>query len=210
MWKLYVDGSSNQKGCSAGVVLESPSGVRLKQSLRFAIKASNNQAEYKALIAGLLLAMDIGVKHLIFLSDSQLTVRQVNDNFQVNDSLLTTYYQKVLTILAHFKTVKLEHILRSSNSRADTLSKLALGKGRGHYDSVILLTVSQPSISVTESVTNEPKKLDGHLEVKTVDEMTVMAEEDDWRQPIREVIKRITDEDYVQDKSLAKKVARYG
>jgi len=69
-----MDDSSNQKGCGAGIVLESPSGVRLEQSLRFTFKAFNNQAEYEALIAGLSLAMDMGVKHLVCLSDSQLTV----------------------------------------------------------------------------------------------------------------------------------------
>lgn len=72
--------------------------------------------------------MDMPVKHLTCLSDSQLTVRQVNDSFQVKDPSLTAYYQKVLTMLARFKTVKLEHILRSSNSRVDALSKLALAK----------------------------------------------------------------------------------
>ena len=76
-----MDSSSNQKGCGAGVVLESPTGVRLEQSLRFTFKASNNQAEYEALIAGLLLAIDMGVEHLVCLSDSQLTVGQVNDKY---------------------------------------------------------------------------------------------------------------------------------
>jgi len=69
-----VDGSSNKKGCGARVVLENPKAVRLEQSLRFAFRASNNQAEYEALIAGLALAEDMGAEHLIFLSDSQLTV----------------------------------------------------------------------------------------------------------------------------------------
>jgi len=96
-------------GCGAGIVLESPSGVRLEQLLQFAFKASNNQAEYEALIAGLSLAEDTNAKHFVCLSDSQLTVRQVNDSFQVKDPLLTAYYQRILTILAHFKTVNIEH-----------------------------------------------------------------------------------------------------
>jgi len=71
VWRLYADGSSNRKGCGAGIVLESPRGVRLEQSLRFAFKDSNNQADYEALITGLSLAENMGVKHLICLSDSQ-------------------------------------------------------------------------------------------------------------------------------------------
>jgi len=68
--------------------MENPNGVRLEQSLHFAFKASNNQAKYEALIAGLPLVDDIGMKHLICLSDSQLTVSQVNGSFQVKDPLL--------------------------------------------------------------------------------------------------------------------------
>ena len=51
-WSLSVDGSSNQQGSGAGIVLEGPDGVLIEQALRFAFKASNNQAEYEALIAG--------------------------------------------------------------------------------------------------------------------------------------------------------------
>ncbi|MCI78084.1 gag-pol polyprotein, partial [Trifolium medium] len=48
-----VDGSSNLRGSGAGVVLEGPDGVLIEQTLRFDFKASNNQAEYEALIAGM-------------------------------------------------------------------------------------------------------------------------------------------------------------
>jgi len=64
LWTLYVDGSSNNKQCGAGVVLENPNRIKVEQSLRFNFKASNNQAEYEALIAGLNLAEDMGVKQL--------------------------------------------------------------------------------------------------------------------------------------------------
>ena len=69
-WVLSVDGSSNQQGSGAGVILEGPNGVLIDQSLRFAFKASNNQAEYEALIAGILLAKEMGAKVLVAKSDS--------------------------------------------------------------------------------------------------------------------------------------------
>nr|KYP72349.1 Retrovirus-related Pol polyprotein from transposon 17.6 [Cajanus cajan] len=59
-WTLHVDGSSNSQGSGAGVILEGPRGITLEQSLRFRFKASNNQAEYKALLAGLRLVEDMG------------------------------------------------------------------------------------------------------------------------------------------------------
>ena len=68
-WVLSVDGSSNQQGSGAGVILEGPNGVLIEQSLRFAFKASNNQAEYEALIAGILLAKEMGARVLMAKSD---------------------------------------------------------------------------------------------------------------------------------------------
>ncbi|XP_052114155.1 uncharacterized protein LOC127745461 [Arachis duranensis] len=52
-WNLFVDGASNPQGSGAGILLEGPEGINLEHSLRFSFKASNNQAEYEALIAGL-------------------------------------------------------------------------------------------------------------------------------------------------------------
>jgi len=61
-WTLYVDGSSNPKGAGTGIVLEGPSNILIENSLNFAFKTSNNQAKYKATIASLSLAREVGVK----------------------------------------------------------------------------------------------------------------------------------------------------
>ncbi|GAU47711.1 hypothetical protein TSUD_177160 [Trifolium subterraneum] len=63
-WILSVDGSSNLKGSGAGVTLEGPYGVLVEQSFRFEFKVSNNQTEYEALVAGMHLAVEVGVKEL--------------------------------------------------------------------------------------------------------------------------------------------------
>ncbi|GAU30655.1 hypothetical protein TSUD_31270 [Trifolium subterraneum] len=63
-WTLSVDESSNLRGSGAGIVLEGPDGVPIEQSLRFAFKASNNHAEYEALIAGMKLAKEMEVQEL--------------------------------------------------------------------------------------------------------------------------------------------------
>ena len=61
-WTLHVDGSSNLRGVGAGIVLEGPNDILIEKSLHFAFKTSNNQAEYEAIIAGLSLAREVGVK----------------------------------------------------------------------------------------------------------------------------------------------------
>ena len=73
-WKVYVDSVSNARGSRIGVVLVSPEGVRLEKSLKLGFTASNNEAEYEALIAGLRAAQKLGVEELDVLSDSRLVV----------------------------------------------------------------------------------------------------------------------------------------
>ena len=65
VWTLHIDGSLNKKGSGAGIVLEGPENFQIEMSLRLEFKTSNNQAKYKALIAGLLLARDMGVDNVI-------------------------------------------------------------------------------------------------------------------------------------------------
>jgi len=72
LWVLSVDKSSNQQGSGAGVILEGPNGLPIEQALRFSFKASNNQAEYEALVAGMLLAKEMGARSLLVKSDSLL------------------------------------------------------------------------------------------------------------------------------------------
>ena len=65
--------------------MEGPNGVLIEQALRFAFKVSNNQAEYEALIAGMLLAKEMGAQSLLVRSDSQLVTRQVTGEYQEKD-----------------------------------------------------------------------------------------------------------------------------
>lgn len=62
-WTLYVDGASNSEGAGAGIVLISPEGHHLRSAIHFAFHATNNDAEYEALISGLKLALDEGGKY---------------------------------------------------------------------------------------------------------------------------------------------------
>ena len=95
-WTLYVDGSSNPKGAGAGIVLEGPSDILIEKSLNFAFKTSNNQAKYEAILAGLSLDREVGVKSL---TDSELTIGHLNDEFQIKDPILLQYYHLVWKVV---------------------------------------------------------------------------------------------------------------
>ncbi|RDX75708.1 Retrovirus-related Pol polyprotein from transposon 17.6, partial [Mucuna pruriens] len=90
-WYLSVDGSSNQTGSGAKVILKGPNGILIEQSLHFDFKASNNQAEYEALLAGMKLALEIKAKKLTVKSDSKLVTGQVNGEYQAKDPKLAKY-----------------------------------------------------------------------------------------------------------------------
>ncbi|XP_068486807.1 uncharacterized protein [Phaseolus vulgaris] len=143
-WLLSVDGSSNQQGSGAGIVLEGPNGVLIEQALRFAFKASNNQAEYEALIAGMLLAKEMGAQNLLVKSASQFITGQVSGEFQAKDSQMAAYLRYVQLLKGAFSALELIHVPREQKARADLLAKLATSGKGGRQRTVIQETLKAP------------------------------------------------------------------
>ena len=125
IWKLSVDGAANSQGSRAGLILTSPKGIDIEYALRFGFQASNNEAEYEAVIAGLNLAHSMEVDQLEVCSDSQLVVNQIEDTYEANGEKMILYLKKVRDLLKMFVLVQVRHIPRVENSRAYTLAKLA-------------------------------------------------------------------------------------
>jgi len=157
-WTLHVDGSSNPKAVGAGIVLEGPNDILIEKSLHFAFKTSNNQAEYEAILVGLSLAREVGVKMLTCKTDSKLTIGHLNDEFQIKDPILLQYYHLVrIVIQSAFERFRIEHIPRTDNIRADILSKLASTKSKSRHRSLLQQTLSTLSITHTcQNLTHPP------------------------------------------------------
>ncbi|XP_020203737.1 uncharacterized protein LOC109789239 [Cajanus cajan] len=119
------------RGSGAGVILEGPKGITLEQSLRFRFKASNNQAEYEALLAGLRLAEDMGASRIKCLTDSKIVAEQVGGNFHVKDHNMMKYYHAYQKLKPNFQEMLVEHIPREDNTRDDQLARLAATKKPG-------------------------------------------------------------------------------
>jgi ribonuclease HI len=79
--ELFVDGASNYKGSGAGIVPISHEGLVLEQAVRLGFPASNNEAEYEALIVGLRRARQLDAEHLQVFCDSQLVTNQVSGEY---------------------------------------------------------------------------------------------------------------------------------
>ncbi|KAI5342892.1 hypothetical protein L3X38_010768 [Prunus dulcis] len=131
LWTLFVDGSSNAQGCGAGLVLVSPDKVALEYALRFNFQASNNEAEYEALLAGLRLAKEMDARQIQIFSNSQLVVHQVNQDFTAKDASMTAYLQHARHLLATFHAHSIRQVPRSEDSHADALARLASALEQG-------------------------------------------------------------------------------
>ena len=84
-WEVYVDGASNQKGSGIGLVLMSPEKVVIEKFLRLNFSATNNEAEYEALLVGMAMVQKMGGKSIKLFSDSRLVVGQVRGEFEAKD-----------------------------------------------------------------------------------------------------------------------------
>jgi len=150
VWLLSVDGSSNLKGSGADIVLEGPNDFLIEQSLRFEFNASNNQAEYEAVIAGMTLAKEMGPKNLRAKSDSQLVTSQITGEYQTKDTQLIKYLAKVQSLAKGFHFFEAIYVSQEQNSRADLLAKLASTKRPGNNRTVIQEVISSPSTKTEE------------------------------------------------------------
>ncbi|RVW81428.1 Pol polyprotein [Vitis vinifera] len=93
-WTLRVDGASRSSGSGVGLVLQSPTGEHLEQAIRMGFSASNNEAEYEAILSGLDLALALSVSKLRIYSDSQLVVRHIQKEYEAKDSRMARYLAK--------------------------------------------------------------------------------------------------------------------
>ncbi|XP_050207702.1 uncharacterized protein LOC126657113 [Mercurialis annua] len=128
-WVLEVDGASNQEGSGAGVVLKGPHGVTLRSSVKFDFPASNNAAEYEALLIGLRMVNVVKAEHVTIRSDSQLVVCQILGTFEAQDSEMRRYVDRVKFFLNKIQELGakwvIEQVPRLENQEADVLAKAA-------------------------------------------------------------------------------------
>ena len=113
IWKLSVDGATNAQGSGAGLIPTSPEGIDIEYELKFGFQASNDEAEYEAIIAGLNLAHSLEIDQLEVYSDSQLVVRQIEDTYETKSGRMILYFKKVWDLLKKFALVQVRHIPRA-------------------------------------------------------------------------------------------------
>ena len=124
-WEVYIDETSNQKGSGVGLVLISPEKVIVEKSLRLDFLATNNEAEYEALLMGIAMVQKMGGKSVKVFSESRLVVGQVKGEFKAKDERMQGYLSQVKCLQSGFDSFDLLHISRNGNAHANSLAMLA-------------------------------------------------------------------------------------
>ncbi|GJZ00030.1 reverse transcriptase domain-containing protein [Tanacetum coccineum] len=116
-WTLFTDGSSCVDGSGAGLILTDPGVAEFTYALRFKFDATNNDAKYEALLAGLRIAEQMGVKNLQASVDSHLVANQVNESYIAKEPVIILYLEKVKTLSDSFKIFSIKQHARRNKIR---------------------------------------------------------------------------------------------
>ena len=125
---IFTDGAAapNPGPAAIGATIKDERG-RLITSISQPIgRATNNQAEYRAIIAALENAIRLGASQIDICSDSELVVKQINGQYRVKNTALKPLYQKVKQQQGSLKGFTITHIPRQQNQEADNLATKAL------------------------------------------------------------------------------------
>ncbi|XP_013594570.1 PREDICTED: uncharacterized protein LOC106302652 [Brassica oleracea var. oleracea] len=145
-WILHVDGSSSKQGSGIGIRLTSPTGEGLEQSFRLEFHASNNKAEYEALLVGLRLAHGLKIRNIHAYCDSQLVANQYSGEYEARDERMDAYLKLIQDLSRDFNHFALTRIPCSENTQADALAALASSSDSGLRRIIPVEFIEHPSI----------------------------------------------------------------
>ncbi|KAK9932282.1 hypothetical protein M0R45_019525 [Rubus argutus] len=140
-WTLFFDGSATSNGGGAGVVLTDPTGNTKAISFKLRFPCTNNIAEYEAFVIGMSTAIEMGVKRINVIGDSNLVISQMKGDFAVKEATLAPYRTMAEKLVGMFDQAILEHIPGATNRYADALATLG---------SKLSFTNEQPNVVVVQ------------------------------------------------------------
>jgi ribonuclease HI len=211
LWTMYFDGSLMKIGAGAGLLFISPLGKHVRYVLRLHFPASNNVAEYEALVNGLRISVELGVRCLDARGDSQLVIGQVMKNSHYRDSKMEAYCDEVRRMEDKFYGLELNHIARRYNETADEQAKIASGRTTVPPD-VFSRDTHQPSVKIDD--TPEPDETSAQPEVPSATEGEALRIEGErngvapnrnWQTPYLQYLHR---GELPLDKAEARRLAR--
>jgi ribonuclease HI len=147
---MYFDRSLMKTRAGTVLLFILPLGVHLRYVVWLHFIASNNVAEYEALVNGLCIAIELGVRRLDVRGDSQLVIDQVMKNLSCHDARMEAYYEEVWRLEDKFYGLELNHVTRRDNEVADKLAKISSGRTMVPLN-VFARDIYNPSVMPRES-----------------------------------------------------------
>ncbi|KAF8095030.1 hypothetical protein N665_0345s0010 [Sinapis alba] len=183
-WILHVERASFNKGSGIGVHLQLPTGELIEQSFRLGFAASNNEAEYEALIAGLRLAKVVRAKRLQAFYDFQLVASQYSGDYEAKNERMDAYIGLTKSLSAEFDHFKLTKVPQEENCFADALAALGSSQRNQIRRKIPIHTVERPSITLPSG--------DNILAISSNTAEIISQEQagDDWRTPFLDYLDR--------------------
>ncbi len=129
---IYTDGGArgNPGPAGIGAVLYDEQKNRVAEVSKYIGETTNNQAEYKAVIAGMEKAKQLGAEEVEMYLDSELVVKQLNQRYKVKNKGLAPLFVKIWNLSIGFKKVSYQHIRREMNKEADRLANIAMDQNK--------------------------------------------------------------------------------
>lgn len=127
---VHSDGASrgNPGPAAIGAVVRDETGQEVHTVSRRIGRATNNEAEYQAAIAGLEAALALGAKDVELRMDSELVVRQLEFRYRVRNARLRPFFERIIDLRKRFQTFRVLAVPRDQNRRADQLANQALDR----------------------------------------------------------------------------------
>jgi ribonuclease HI len=150
LWTMYFDGSLMKTRAGAGLLFISPLGEHVCYVIRLHFPASNNVAEYEALVNGLRIAIELGVRCIDARGDSQLVIDKVMKNSHCRDQKMEAYCDEVRRLEDKFYGLELNHVARRYNETANELVKTASGRTTVPPN-VFSRDIYQPSVKIDDA-----------------------------------------------------------
>uniref|UniRef100_A0A2N9H8N1 Uncharacterized protein n=1 Tax=Fagus sylvatica TaxID=28930 RepID=A0A2N9H8N1_FAGSY len=147
-WTLKFDGSSTSSSSGAGIVLAREDGKTIAKSFKLDFPCSNNASEYEAYITGLVIAHEMGIKHLRVIGDSNLIICQTKGEFSLKEPSLALYRALAQKLEEEFDTFEISHAMRCENRYADALA--TLGSQVSFEGSKVDVTIDKRSMPITD------------------------------------------------------------
>jgi ribonuclease HI len=211
VWTMYFDSSKKIQGAGAGVVLISPQGDKFKYVLRMSFpQASNNEAEYEALLHGMKMAKACRATRLKIFGYSNLIVQQVMNKCEAISDNMTAYINLYYYLEGTFNGCEVSHISRANNEEADNLANIGsqcLPVPQGvFWEEIIERSIKNSKTSTTEEQGQHQATGSGAEKASTTEPKEVMMIEETWMQPyLAYIINKTLPEGTVEEKRIIRR-----